>query len=1441
MTQKHWRNVKKITALWLSLAVIAIALFLSPVGQSAIKSWLKDKFISEFDVELSMETLFVNPIGVTSFSDLLIQDHRNDTLVFIDHLAFESYKLSSLISSKLQLGEVEFDSLVLNIVKYKNENQSNLEIFIEKVKPDEVRIKELSASSIKFNHSKVKFTDLNKADTTKQYFSNINAKLYDFNSNSINFSTRIDEMSFFSEPQNIEVIDLEAFCSFSSEGSKFQNLKLITSNSQLKSDVFVQYPKHGSRNLHRDISINAYLQNSFLGLKDFQFFVPSFPSSETIFIDQLNFSGSPTEYSLDSIRIFYEESSFLGSFTLNSLMDSSKLSIQELSINPKDIYTLFPNIDKSSIDLLKRFDNTNISGTLASQSANHKLDLSVNSALGPVQMNIDLFRNTNQSSTIYEGHIQANKFNFSSLLSQPNLGITDASLFVKGKGSKFDDLDTRLYGQLSSFSYHDIYLDSIYVELDVKQNRVLGSVDINDDDVKLKVQGQLEANENIQKLSANAEVIELKIQSLQSSESVNNKILSGNFEIVGQGTQIDNFIGDIIAESVQIRSSDELFSFEDFSIQSRVNKDLRFFNIRSNDVINGLIYGRFEFSDLNKMIKNSFGSYFSSYKSLNIDSSKFVNFNINLKKKLLRSLSENIIIDDNSFFRGKLSANTNETSLQFDFPYINFDDKVFSQLSFTLDNDNPLYKSFLQINEFEGFGLNLNEFKVISSLINDRLYFRAEYNSNSLSNEFNFYSILTQNQELQFGIQPSRISFKDKQWDVNHLDERTSFLLVSSDGVHLDSTVFSNDESTLFISFDQQKSQRFQAIFENIYLSDIVSSNPKSYVTGITNGKLDITLDNHKFSGEANLKIDSLSFNDSYFGDASIDLRSFKDAYELSFSTVDNDIKTSSISGLISSQKDNNLDLNATFQKFPASFLDRIIGNALTDVGGDIDGSISIGGKWNQPILEGELFLHGLGLYVPYLNVGYRLADNSKLTVNQTSFQFEPTYLMDENNLTSANFEGTINHQNFQFFTLDIDISSEALLVLDTDNGYDNNYYGKAVLNGSANINGPAQSLTFDIFGQSAKGTNIIIPVDNTPSIEDLSYIRFIEKNKSNSSRYLPSPPTELKGLSLNFDLSITPDAKLELIIDSDTGSTLSGSGLGSILMEVNTDGIFSVWGDFIALNGVYNFKNLGILEKQFSLDPGGTIVWNGNPLDAELNLQAKYEVPGGANPAILLENPGLNRKIPTDVKIYLSGSIMNPETPRFSIDFPNTSANVRNDLDYKLDDDERRQIQAISLLSQGVFISDLSLSAISSQTLTNNLFQKASGVFESIFSGDEDKLKLGLDYLQGDRNAESTARTRDRLGLTLVTQVSDRLLINGKLGVPFGGVEETIIVGDVTIEFLLSKDGALRARIFNRENEFQYFGDELGYTQGIGLSYRVGFDDFKSLIEKIIKKNTIL
>ncbi len=79
---------------------------------------------------------------------------------------------------------------------------------------------------------------------------------------------------------------------------------------------------------------------------------------------------------------------------------------------------------------------------------------------------------------------------------------------------------------------------------------------------------------------------------------------------------------------------------------------------------------------------------------------------------------------------------------------------------------------------------------------------------------------------------------------------------------------------------------------------------------------------------------------------------------------------------------------------------------------------------------------------------------------------------------------------------------------------------------------------------------------------------------------------------------------------------------------------------------------------------------------------------------------------------------------------------------------------------------------------------------------------------------------------------------MNGKLGVPIGGVSETVVAGDVEIEFLLNEDRTLRLNVFNRENSIRYFGEEVGYTQGVGISYNIEFDNFKELMQRVFKGN---
>ena len=87
--------------------------------------------------------------------------------------------------------------------------------------------------------------------------------------------------------------------------------------------------------------------------------------------------------------------------------------------------------------------------------------------------------------------------------------------------------------------------------------------------------------------------------------------------------------------------------------------------------------------------------------------------------------------------------------------------------------------------------------------------------------------------------------------------------------------------------------------------------------------------------------------------------------------------------------------------------------------------------------------------------------------------------------------------------------------------------------------------------------------------------------------------------------------------------------------------GDFNIFGGFSVENGSYFYKSLGIVNREFDIIKGSNLVWNGDPYLAEININANYQVPGGANPAILIQNTNFNRKIPTNVNVFLSGNFI--------------------------------------------------------------------------------------------------------------------------------------------------------------------------------------------------------
>jgi hypothetical protein len=234
----------------------------------------------------------------------------------------------------------------------------------------------------------------------------------------------------------------------------------------------------------------------------------------------------------------------------------------------------------------------------------------------------------------------------------------------------------------------------------------------------------------------------------------------------------------------------------------------------------------------------------------------------------------------------------------------------------------------------------------------------------------------------------------------------------------------------------------------------------------------------------------------------------------------------------------------------------------------------------------------------------------------------------------------------------------------------------------------------------------------------------------------------------------------------------------------------------------------------------------------AILNLEAIYKTT--ANPGVLLENATANKKVPVEVVIGLRGNLSNPE-PNFDINFPTVSSVLKSEIQTKLDDKDVRQKQALILLSTGGFLSD---EGLSQSALTSNLYEKVGDLLGSVFNDDADKINIGVDLAPAEHTRKRNRRAlwRDRNHQSQRTHQHQR-----KLGVPVGGINESAVVGDVEVQYRVNEDGTMYLRAFNKENDINYIGQGIGYTQGLGITYEVDFDTFTELVNRIFKGKAAL
>jgi len=514
------------------------------------------------------------------------------------------------------------------------------------------------------------------------------------------------------------------------------------------------------------------------------------------------------------------------------------------------------------------------------------------------------------------------------------------------------------------------------------------------------------------------------------------------------------------------------------------------------------------------------------------------------------------------------------------------------------------------------------------------------------------------------------------------------------------------------------------------------------------------------------------------------------------------------------------LNLTGELNDAPVVLAQPFLGSILQNLGGTGRGQLQLGGMFSGPTLAGAVDVTDGRFTFGYLGTTYKFADRISFTTS--SISFANVQLRDQQgNLGTVT--GLIRHQGFQNMVLDMNASFRKFQVLRTTRRDNDLYFGTAYATGTATVRGPADDLVVNVTATSEAGTRLALPLDNAAKAEQASYIKFVNRNLPDSVRrrqvrqaavLAAQDKVDLSGIRLNMNLTVTPDAYLEILLDESTGDVIRGTATGQLRLNIDTRGDFNMYGQVEIVRGAYNFTLQGLVNKEFVVQPGGVITWNGDPLDGQMNVSATYTQRTSLSP-ILDSSTSAGTSgavVPVTAVMNLTGPLLLPVI-KLALEFDDAPSSLQNDLAAFIallrNDEQELNRQVFSLL---VFrtLSPKNNSSFSGVSLTgqgnavqNSLGQIISSQLGVLTSQIDQNLEIdfninGLtaDQLQALQVRLSYSFLGGRLRLTReggISNSANTSSINPTTGLPY---TQSSLIGDFSLEYFLRPDGKFRAKL---------------------------------------------
>ncbi len=1178
------------------------------------------------------------------------------------------------------------------------------------------------------------------------------------------------------------------------------------------------------------------------------------------------------------------------------------LKLDNLQTNMPSLRQLIPDFKPPAT--FDKLGTLNFQGRFDGFTNSFVTEGKLQTALGNAAMNLQLQPDSDSATAFYSGDLALEQFDIGAFTQNSDLGrVSLKTNILRGRGVDLAKLNIDLVAIVDNFQFKKYDYKNLKLSGNISQKQFNGQFDSRDPNVDFTFDGMVDfaAAKPIFRFESDIRQVNFLNLNLLKQDLA----ASGKLKLNLTGNNIGDMAGTINARNLLIVKNktekyvlDSLSVISDFDVLTNHSPlgTNHFFSVNS-DILNAEIEGVFNFEDMPTAFRQLFEKYhprFAADLGLSLLQSDPLSINGFSKNFTVHQYAINPISTYSTpqIFDFKVDILNTKNWTKF------FDNKLDTlrniNIKGTFDNNQDTYSWNIATNETHFYdNVKIVEFATTGRANKETIEWDARTYNVVVGGKQDFKDITFLNfvvgdtltvglishnfstalqldtvelnalisredssYRISFGTQQgSRLKIFGDFWDI----DRNNFFSISKNAIKVEGFELNNNDRNIQLKSYGKRGlsaflNNFEVGFVNRFMDDDRFTLGGKYrvfagvedIFKAENFGVIAMLDTFMVKGEnrGSLRVDAVGTN-------------LKAPIKTNISLTTDSSKVN-IDGfyypsVFETHPANSLDISLGLEHFPFKTLKLLITEGASDFKGTVDGGAHIEGKLTELNTNGSLRLRNVGVTVDYLKLPLIVKDET-LKITNTAFDATGAKIYDPLG-NSATVYGGLRHNRFLDFGLNVRVISKNFMFMNTTRDDNTLFYGRGVGSGDVEFSRDFLQTDLKIRATAGKGTNITFPFSSEQTANDAGFVVFKNKNQSNTEGAVETNEIkELRGLSLDMELSMTPDAELNLIFDEVAGDNIKARGAGDLQIKIPRGGSVGMTGEYRIEQGDYLFTLLRVINKKFAIKRGGTIRWNGTPFDATMNLNAEYNVTtapynfiaqyiadAGQTSDIQRES---RKPTPIALNLNLTGQMLKPDI-NFNMAFPNMQGQLKGYVESKLSDLRQDQNelnrQVFALIALGGFLPSNS-GVIGGDALRsgglNTATETASNIVSTLLSKLVSEYITGLDVQFGYNEYQYDAVASGGNGgrqfrLRGSYVIDDKFTVSGGVTRESGGyIEGNVFVGgDVIVDYSFSEDRRLKLRAsYTRDQVLEGPRDKTA----AGIRFRQEFDSLDELLKSI-------